>query len=262
MKKISALLFLLIMLGGCASLPETVEISPEKTSDVVSSFKAMIREQGRCPSCIDAQAAVEFKSFFHKGMINGYLQAMAPSFLKFVGVNPLGQPLVVLVTDGEFFHYLSVPEATGYQGDVYGETFRKYAPDGFQPGFTFYRLTGRLWPGVFKIMTVSRDEETQDYWLRLRAGENGAESLILFDPQARVIRQYLLIDQQDEIIMNIYYDNYTAPPCSLPGRIEIKSLVHNSSMQIKLTDRLLDINLGTEEFSCRLPAGFKRIMVP
>jgi hypothetical protein len=260
-KKISILIFLLLI-SGCATLPATVKIDPDEIRDVVKSFKAMISERHQCGSCIDAAARVEFKSLFQNGVVNGYLQAMSPSFLKFVGINPFGQPLVVLVTDGNLFHYLVVPEAKGYQGNIRGETFRRYAPDGFQPGFAFYWLTGRLAPGVFKIMAVSRDKEGQGYWLKLCADGNNSKSMILFDAQAGVIRRHLIIDDQDEIIMNIFYDEYTKVPCPLPGKITVKSLIHNSSMQIKLTDWLQDIDLDSENFSCRLPGGFERVIVP
>ena len=259
-KGVGSIVLLLLLVSGCATLPGGDATGPAETREVVASFKAMIAEQRSCPSAVDAAARVEFKSVFRHGVINGYLQAMSPSSLKFVGINPLGQPLVVLVTDGENFHYLVVPEAKAYQGNVHGKTFAKYAPDGFQPGFSFYWLLGRLAPGVVKIMEVSRDRENQGYWLKLRSGE--VNSLVLFDDCNRVIRRHLIVDDQDEIVMNIFYDDYTEPPCPLPGRITVKSLVHNSSMEIKLTDWLKDAELDDSDFSRRLVPGFSLVAVP
>ncbi len=262
MKKISSFVFLLLLISGCATLPKTVEIGPAEIGAVVERFRAMIAEGSRCASCIDAAARVEFKSVFNKGVVSGYLQAMSPSCLKFVGINPLGQPLVVLVSDGERFHYLLVPEAKGFQGNVSGETFAKYAPHGFQSGQSFYWLVGRLAPGLVKVMAVSRDQEEQGYWLSLLTGKNGIAGMVLFDDKDMVIRRHLLVDDQDEIVMNISYDDYTPAPCPRPGRITISSPAHNGSLEIKLTDWLDDVSLGPEYFSCRLPAGFSRVVVP
>ncbi len=262
MKKISGILLLLLIINGCTTLPATVEIDPAETGDVVESFKAMVGAWRQCDCSVDAEADIEFNSFFYHGVVNGYLQAMSPSYLKFVGINPLGQPLVVLLSDGEYFHYLVVPQAKAYQGNVHGRTFTGYAPDGFQPGFVFSWLVGRLAPGVVKILTVSRGRQEQGYWLRLLAGKGSQESLVLFDDQAGVIRRRLIMDKNNEIVMNVLYDAYTSAPCPLPGSITIESPAHNSSMEIKLTGWLDNVALGPEEFSCHLPAGFSRVMVP
>ena len=62
--------------------------------------------------------------------------------------------------------------------------------------------------------------------------------------------------------MNIFYDDYTAEPCPLPGRITVKSLLHNSSMELEFVDWLEDISFSRDEFELRLPPGFSRVLVP
>ena len=249
-------------LGGCSVLPHTLDTPSVEKREAISLFKTMISHQRECACCVDAAVNVTFKSLFYSGTINGYLQAMTPSSLKFVGINPLGQPLVVLVSDGETFHYMSVPESKGYEGSVSGETFARYAPDGFQPEQTFYWLVGRLSPGVIQIRDVNWDEEGLGYWFKMNYKQSDMMSLVLFDPGELVIRRHLVVDDHDEVIMNIFYDDYTAEPCPLPGRITVKSLLHNSSMEVSFMDWLNDISFSPDEFELRLPSGFVRVIVP
>ena len=121
---------------------------------------------------------------------------MTPSSLKFVAVNFLGQPLAVLVSDGEIFRYLSITESKSYEGNVSGETFAKYAPGGFQPEQTFYWLVGRFSPGIIQIRDVSRDEDGRGYWFKMNYKQSDMMSLVLFDPQGLVIRRHLLALQR------------------------------------------------------------------
>ncbi len=255
-------LFFSFFLGGCSVLPHTLDTTAVEKQDAISLFKTMISQQRECGCCVDAAVNVKLKSLFYAGTINGYLQAMTPSSLKFVGVNLLGQPLAVLVSDGEIFRYLSIPESKGYKGSVSGETFAKYAPDGFQPEQTFYWLVGRLSPGIIQIRDVSRDEEGLGYWFKMNYKQSDMMSLVLFDPQGLVIRRHLIVDDHDEIIMNIFYDDYTAEPCPLPGRITVKSLLHNSSIELEFMDWREDVSFSRDEFELRLPPGFSRVIVP
>jgi hypothetical protein len=250
----------LLLLGGCAMLPRTVAVSAEEEERLTADFTAMVARQQECHCCIDAQAMVAFSSIWQKGKLSGYLQAMAPSYLKFLAVNPLGQTMAVFVTDGEFFRYVSVLDARQHEGNVAGTTYAKYAPAGFLPEHGFYWLIGRLYPGRIGILEVSRDRDGQGYWVEVSYG-NGTRSLVLYNEKQGVLRRHIVVNDKGEKIFDVLYDDYTGGACPLPGRITVTSLAHNSTMEIRLTDWLDSPSFATEDFTYDAPPSFERVFV-
>ena len=251
---------LLVIVNGCTSIPSSVSIPESESRPVIDLFKDMVTQQSSCQCCLDANAVVTFKSIWDSGTINGYLQAMSPSYLKFVGVNPFGMPLAILVTDGSEFRYLPIPEKKGYEGNVSGTTFTKYAPEGFLPEHGFYWLIGRLYPGTIKIVDVRKSEEGDGYWFELSYGQ-GARSLVLFDEQALVLKRHIVVNDQEEKILDVSYSSYQNGSCPLPGEITVRSLIHNSTLIIKLSDWLPDPVFSQDDFLYEIPFGFERVSV-
>ena len=247
-------------LSGCSSLPSTVAVTESESQGITDLFKKMVSQQSDCHCCIDANAVISFSSIWDSGTINGYLQAMTPSYLKFVGVNPFGMPLAILVTDGNRFDYVTITEKKGYEGMVSGATFTKYAPEGFLPEHGFYWLIGRLYPGKITITDVRKSEEGEGYWFELSYGP-GARSLVLFDDQEVVLKRHIVINSQQEKILDVSYDAYLAGDCPLPGEITVRSLIHNSTLTIKLNDWLPDPMLSMKDFHYEIPDGFERVPV-
>jgi hypothetical protein len=249
-----------LALSSCTSLPPTVAVTESESEGVTGLFKQMVAKQSECHCCIDANAVVTFKSIWDSGTISGYLQAMSPSYLKFVGVNPFGMPLAILVTDGKRFHYVTIPEKKGYEGKVSGATFTKYAPEGFLPEHGFYWLIGRLYPGTIKIVDIRRSEDGKGYWFELSYGQ-GAKSLVLFDDQEVVLKRHIVINDQEEKILDISYGAYQPGACPLPGEITVRSLIHNSTLTLKLDDWLPDSMFSQQDFHYEIPVGFERVPV-
>jgi len=250
----------LFCLADCAALPGMEEISAREKERLTREFREIIARQQSCHCCIDAQATVSFSSIWQKGTLSGYLQAMAPSYLKFLAVNPLGQTMAIFVTDGDSFRYVPVFEAKQYEGQVTGATYAKYAPAGFLPEHGFYWLIGRLYPGRITILDVTRDREGQGYWFAVSYA-NGTSSLVLFDEQRRVLRRHIVINDKGEKIFNVLYDEYTKADCPLPGKITVTALVHNSTMEIRLTDWLAVPSFSRDDFTYDAPPSFDRVMV-
>lgn len=250
----------LLLLGGCAMLPRTVAVSAGKKERLTAEFTAMVARQQECNCCIDAQAVVVFSSIWQKGTLSGYLQAMSPSYLKFMALNPLGQTMVIFVTDGDFFRYVSVLDAQQHEGSVAGTTYAKYAPAGFLPEHGFYWLIGRLYPGRIKILEVSRDLEGEGYWFEISYG-NGTRSIVLYAEEQGVLRRHIVVNDKGEKIFNVLYGDYTDSACPLPGKVTVTSLIHNSTMEIRLTDWLDSPSFTKEDFSYDAPPSFERVFV-
>ena len=257
---------------GCATLPTTRPLAQLQQQQAESLFRETMARQQDCSCCIDAQVRLSVKSLVQNGTISGFVQAKAPSFLKFTGLNPLGQPLMFLATDGTFFKYVSVPEAKGYEGLVTAAAFKKYAPQGFDPGQAFYWLAGRLAPEKLRIFSVAQDPEGQGVWLELASAADASEGKglrrhVLFDPAQQVIRRHLVADADGRIMVDVWYEDYAkaseggSDNCRLPGLIRIHANNNGALMELALGDWLPDASFSANDFRVDLPLGFTLVPV-
>lgn len=265
--RISLALFFLLV-AGCATLPKTVDVGERESQEVLLAFQDMIDQQKDCQKFIDASVTVSFDSWLQSGAVDGYLQSMAPSYLKFVGLSPLGQPIMILVTDGTSFHYVNVPEAKGFEGNVRAKKFIKYAPEGFSPKDGFYWLTGRLSPGRKKVVKVTMDDEKAGYWLEISHEPESPISLVLFDPQEKVVLRHILQNEQKSILMDVDYADYYSLRasggenlCPMPAKVVVSSHEHNGTMTVLLDDWFSDAVFSESDFKFDLPVGFERILL-
>lgn len=261
-----ALFFLLV--AGCATLPKGVDVGERESQKVLLAFQDMLEHQKNCHKSIDASVSVSFDSWLQSGSVDGYLQSMAPSYLKFVGLSPLGQPIMILVTDGTSFQYVNVPEAKGFEGDVHAKKFIKYAPEGFSPKDGFYWLTGRLSSGRQNVVKVTKDDKGAGYWLEILHESESPRSLVLFDPQEKVVLRHILQDEQKSILMDVDYADYCSLSssggenlCPMPAKVVVSSHEHNGTMTVLLGDWFSDAVFSESNFTFDLPAGFERILL-
>ena len=250
----------LLLSGGCATLPTTRPLAELQQQQAVALFRETMARQQDCPCCLDAQVRLSLKSLVQNGTISGFVQAKAPSFLKFTGLNPLGQPMMFLATDGTFFRYVAVPEAKGYEGLVTAAAFKKYAPQGFDPAHAFYWLAGRLAPEKLRIFSVAQDPEGQGVWLELAYAADVSEGKglrrhVLFDPTEKVILRHRVADPDGRIMVDVRYDDYAPASeggldnCRLPGVIRIHADNNGAVMELTLGDWLPDARIsGLEHF--------------
>lgn len=260
-----------VLFSGCAGrLPPAVVVTKPEVRDMVAT--AYARWQAEQPHCqvLDAAAEVSFSSAGWLGnrndKLDGYLQAMSPSYLKFVGVNPLGQPLLVLTTDGKHYRYVVVPLGKAYEGAVDARAIRKYVPVGFRPGHVFYWLAGRLPPEGKQIASVRRDTEREAYWLELERQKDGARDHVLFDARDNVIYRHILLGEGGEILLDVEYGEYALLPpgeaeCRLPGRITVSSHQYSGRIEIILHSFASGAVFSGADFQLEPPADFERILV-
>ncbi|MDH3360575.1 MAG: DUF4292 domain-containing protein [Desulfobulbaceae bacterium] len=240
------------------------KISSGERDLVAKEYEQLRQRQDACHCCIDVAVAVTLKGLLHSGTVSGYLQAMSPAFLRFTGLNPLGQPLMILVSDGDFFQYLAVDRGTGYTGNVKADTFVKYAPAGFRPPESFYWLTGRLPSGAEVVEVAGRAlDPEKGYWIVVQAGEQRRR--LLFDPDKGVILRHQVLDGDGDDIFDARYEDFRAAGekgCILPGRITVTTRQHSGTLQIELSDWLDDADLSVKDFAFSLPPGFVQVEVP
>jgi hypothetical protein len=221
----------------------------------------MVGKQQQCKSSVDADLTVTLDSGFYSGTMTGYLQAKAPAFLKLVGVNPFGLPLLVLVSDGKHFDFALLEESLIYAGDVDSAAFQRFVPTGVDPGSSFYILTGKLAPGEVRIIAVSNDSEGRGAWLELEHIQNNIHSMVLFDPDQQLIRQYRQFDEKGRMTLKIVYSDHDPESCRLPALITITSSDHAGELVVRLSGWRTDASFSTADFALELPKRFKRVQV-
>lgn len=252
----------LLLLAGCATQrPMTRTLPADEERRVREQAAALLMPADACGNCLDVEARVVVQSFWQSGTVEGYLLARAPGALKFVGLSPLGQPLLVLATDGSWFRFISVAEATVYEGSTVAAAFRKHAPAGLDPRASFFWLIGRL-PQEARIIDVRRDEAGGGYWLELANGSG--RHRVLFDPAQRVVSQAMLLDQDEQPLLVVQYEAYQPVTalggeagCLLPGTVTIKNNQPNgAALTVRFSNWLLGTTCNDADFVVTVPPGF------
>jgi len=258
----------LLLQAGCAGhLFHAVETTEDETRRVGSAFNEMLERSQQCSCCLDAEVKIVFalsKWFGGRSVaFSGYLLAKRPSFLKFVGVNPLGQPLFILATDGERFHSIHVSEAKAYEGEVRSKTFLKYFPSGIGLDSLFFWLTGRTDPNGSKIRTISRDTESGAYWVDVSLAQGTGTDWVLYDPVDDTLRRHIHLDGRKEVLLDVSYEDYLESDsgCLVPAKITANAPELKGSIELILQDVLTNEFLPDRDFDYEVPAGFEIIKV-
>ena len=288
---IMALLFIsLVFIQGCAR--SVLQTDPASQQEIELASKAFARFQKIseevCGCCLDAEAdaALSVSGWFgdQTGKFSGYLQAMETGYIRFVAVNPLGQPLFIFVTDGEMFTSLNIFEEKAYSGSVHSKPYKKFAPPGFESRFSYYWLTGRLQPGDLRIQAVMRDREQENFWLQIKYANSSTESMVLFDPAELLVLRHILRDERGEHLVDILYADHqpqlmkeskyagsvpaTIPGseagkelCRVPARITVSSNGDAEKIEARLYSFLNDVRFSPEDFNLEIPDNFEQLLV-
>lgn len=262
----AVLFFVLFGVAGCARLPQAIPVPEDERVAVAQAFASMLARQVQCHACLDARVTVKLESLLQKGTLDGYLQLKSPAYLKFVGINPLGQPLLFLATDGAMFKYVAVMERKNYEGSVAAKAFVKYTPQGFDPAQGFSWLTGCLSPPGLEVVSVTRDETGLGYWLEIKDAGGGDYRRVLFDLDRQKILQQTVSGESGKTEMVVAYDEFqelpTSPGCFLPGRVEVNSDKHNgASLLVFYSEWQAESTCDEKIFTVPSPAGFENILV-
>jgi len=281
---------LLLLLQGCARpVLQTLPASEDEIQFVASAFTSYKILQDECACCLDAEAdaALSVSGWFsnHTGKLSGYLQAMEPGYIKFVALNPLGQPFLILLTNGKNFKSVNVLEGKAYLGSVNSETFKKIVPPGFDPGFSYYWLTGRLVPGDVEILKVRRDRKQNGYWLQIRYEQSGTESMILFNPEESVVLRQIVMSASGDYLVDLVYGEYQARHmkekgvgdrateitgstdsreelCKIPTKLSVSSSVGaEKKIDLELFSIIPDAEFSPDDFGLEIPDNIELLIV-
>ncbi len=261
-----------LVLSGCASLPVGTPLSGAEEDAVISRFKEMIAGQGQCHCCLDADVSISFKKFVTAGAVSGYLQSKEPSRLRFEGVNPLGMTEIVAGTDGESFYLINVRQKKIYTGQASAEKIRKFVPGEFPLQTSQSWLLGHVPPGSLSISSVSRDSDTEGYWIDVSYEKWQKRGLILFDNREGVVLQNIMLDESGDVAARFTYDYDSASvsndegfkvvsaQCIYPRSVVIDEN-GNGTVRIQFKQIYSDVNFTESDFDMVHPKGFEREVI-
>lgn len=267
MLKIAVDLILLccfLLSAGCATLPKSLPIDDSEAGRVRKEFNGMLQDQRKCPAVIDTDVSVMVDNAMWSGTVSGYLRAMAPSYLRFEGVNPLGLTEVLFAVDGKNFTYLSVRNQEVYLGPLKAEKIARVAPEGLAISMNYYWMLGRIPPGSLGIGGIGLDAEDAGHWLDVRYSSTDERAMVLFDSRKHLLKRHLMLDDREAVAVDFSYE-YPAPaaqavPCQLPSTITIKKK-GKGVIKLDFTKRYPTPPLDSAPFRITPPDEYKRIVV-
>jgi len=193
--------------------------------------------------------------------MDGYLQMLAPGFVKFVGVNPLGQPMVIIASDGATARYVLPGERKVYEGGLAADTVRRFLPEGFDLAQSYYCLTGRLRPGLVRIREVAGEPDGTGVWVEFQYDDAARRELVLFDPHRSILHRHLWLDAQGGVVFEVAYDSYQAGDCPLPGLVSIRGDRRYGHLILRLGNWQPADALTGADFQITAPTDFTRITI-
>jgi len=230
----------------------------------------LLHDQRKCPAAVDADVSVTVDNALWSGTLSGYLRAMAPSYLRFEGVSPLGLTEALFAVDGVSFTYLSVRNQEAYVGPLKAGKIARFAPQGLAISMNYYWLLGRIPQGALGIAEVGLDPDGLGHWLDLHYSATGERAMILFDSKQHLLKRHLMLSDSDAIAVDFSYEYpnaeqsppATSPPdsCQLPAKITIAKK-GNGTITLNFTKRYPTPTLDTTPFMITPPDEYKRIVV-
>lgn len=259
---------LFILLSGCAKQHWTETLEEEETAGIAQIIYNMQEEDHSCPKALDAEVLIFWKTPLENYALQGYLQLLSPSFLKFVLSNPLGQPMYIIASDGKQFQSLDMTIRRHIRGSVRSLGIRNKIPLIIMNGDWYAFFTGRLPEQPFKIHHMYRNKEEQDVWVALPATISLSglmeHTYIHFDPVRKEILGYLFLDDKGKILANISYGDQESKQnlCNIKEQINITELSWGAEIQIKLQDIRTDIHLQENTFILPVPKDYSKQLHP
>ena len=274
------ILLFVLLLGGCAPTPWTTLIEDERRQSIEDAYRHFAHSQNQCMSGWDADIIVTWKSSLKEYSVSAYLQALPPSYFKLVIVNPLGQPLKLLSTDGSDYLYIDVVDRSSISGSIRSWAIRYDLP---------YALVRRSWPDWLQgrpggdkqrlITEIRQDNDARGVWITIAESEDqvaeenlGSEpdpdisypvyEYVLVDPETGVVKEQIVIDERQKPQATIVYNQWRQiRSCLYPIDMEFTGLPYSTDIHLQFSETQ-QTELTPNDFLITVPPGFSRTMMP
>ncbi len=256
--KIALLLFFALIFSGCMQKPWGDPV----LESLETSLRKKLSERGvnsHCPSAINADATITWSSAYSSGSLKGVIQSWDKAYLKIVAVNPLGLPILALVTNGTSFQSVNTMKQEFFHGRIYSLAHRLDIPEPLLSGKWGERLTGGLPTRDDEILKIYEDSQKRGLWMvteqEYRFSKN--KEYLLFSPNSLQLIERVLTDENGKIVATIAYSDWQiVSKCNLPTRLLISGLSAGMEATIEMRDILTGGHFNKNNFKLNPPSGY------
>ena len=246
----------LFLAGGCASrLPRTLDVNGSELDRGQAILSRFLKKP--CASAVDADVRLAWQAYGQQGKYPATLQAMVPSFLRLAVVDPLGRPVVLLVTDGRTFSLADNRHAEGSVGSMDADFIQKYLPSGIFSHDLFLWLSGRIPTRGLQVLSIRKAEQGALFWYEINYGDRMVHLVGL---NRKYLVRHLILDEKKRIIADVRYSNYSDPAeieqYAWPGKIEISGKNSAAVLSLEFTRIYGFSPLQKKNFHLQFPEYF------
>ncbi len=265
-RKLSIGFFLLSLaaLSGCAyQIPTGAPLSQQQQEKVLPKLKKSYLLQTRnCPSSWDADLEVHVQTTGKDQKFTGYLTTQQPSSVKFIASNPLGQPLVAVTTDGNYFRFLDVLNQQFTHGrTVSYALYTDIAPQ-FVSGQWANWLAARLPDVNDQGIEVYEAPGIKGFWIKHHSTDNTID-YYLWDEDKQQLSQHLLLNEKEKLLAKFDYSNFIRlGQCHQPTTINISKLPFGSQLELGLNQIQKTAPMKKEDLVLKAPAHYRIKIMP
>lgn len=252
----AVVVFVLLFISGCAGrLPLTVPLDNTEEQEVLALLQ-QVRARG-CSDSLDADVTVTWQGYGRNISFSGTLQATESGRIRISGLDPLGRPFFILVTEGIHFTLVDNRQGSVFTGLVDSAFTRQYIPKVPRLPSYFPFLAGQLPDADASPIRLARTDGKNTYWL-VYGLEDGITLQVEIDPLTVTIKRQLLLDEENRIVLDVLYASYTATGagCFVPDHITIEGEGFTGTVQLRLDTLYEGDILPDKVFQLTIPEHF------
>lgn len=251
---------------SCSTKPWGDALDEEATRNAQHLVRAIQQQEEKCFKSFDADMSMFWESPAGDKAIAGYLILQAPSSLRYVISNPLGQPVFAFSGNGKVFQMLQTTEKTHVRGNVRSIALRNRIPLLLAQGDWFAYLSGRLPARKLTVIEAAQDSSSQTLWLQVATPKSryvtGSVHLQI-DPATKELLSYLFLDDDGDTMAVIEYPKKTGQhPCRVATTTAISGLPWGSLVTIELDTISGFDHFGPKDFTLPVPEGYQTQLWP
>ncbi len=258
-------LVLILLNSGCAKKPWLESVEELQQENLQNSLQQAVAEREACNIGFNAEAIISWSSTFEQKSFSGILQLLPPTHAKLVTLNPLGQTVLALATNGKHFQTVNTLKREYTKGNFKSFVLRHDLPKPLLTGNLVYWLTGYIPAPEDNLSPFLKDSQTRGFWL-VNDIENNylrTKEYLLIDPQSYFLITRIITDLEDNILTQIDYSGWlTHGRCVQPTKLLITKFSTGAEASVHLKDFIWETTYTEEDFNITPPPGYMQRRYP
>ncbi len=258
---ITSLLFLIVLVlsSSCAKKPWLKHVDESLDTSIRNTLTEITEKRKACITDFNAEIIISWSSTFDKKSFSGILQILPPTHAKLVTLNPLGQTILALATDGKSFQTVNTLKREYAQGTFKSFVLRYDLPAPLLSGNLVYWLTGYVPLLDNEPTSILNDSQARGYWI-VRTIENNyieAKEYLLIDSLTHNLLTRIITDLDENVIAKVGYSDWLEHGnCQQPTNVLISKLSTGFKASIQLKDFIWENSYTKEDFHIASPPNY------